>query len=49
MGAALLKGLLIFMTVPAGFVVGGLLGAVTGALGERLYDYLRGAPRPKPG
>jgi hypothetical protein len=31
-------GPLVFITVPAGFVVGGLVGAVTEAFGERLYN-----------
>jgi hypothetical protein len=35
-------GPLVFVTVPAGFVVGGLMGAVTWALGERYYERLRG-------
>lgn len=41
-------GPLVFITVPAGFVVGGLVGALTEALGERLYDRLRNRRKPKP-
>jgi hypothetical protein len=39
-------GPLIFITVPAGFIVGGLVGAVTGTLGYKLSDFLRGSPDP---
>ena len=42
-------GPLVFITVPAGFVVGGLVGAATEALGERLYDRLRNGRTPRHG
>lgn len=37
-------GPLVFITTPVGFVVGGLVGAMTGGLGERLYEKVRGKP-----
>ena len=40
-------GPLVIVTTTAGFVLGGLVGAATGALGERLYGKLEGPSKPK--
>jgi hypothetical protein len=40
-------GPLVFITAPAGFVVGGLVGAVTSAFGENIFNFLSRSPRPK--
>ena len=39
-------GPLIFVAAGAGLVVGGLVGAVTGAVGYKVADYISGSPKP---